>query len=238
MSEPLNKPKYKHSVLDEHLDNKSVHRLLDNIPADDTPQVTDDATEGYAIGSRWLFGTDLYILTDATPSAAVWTQVTSGPNGALLGRWVLRDEEQIGSNGGDFIQNVWQVRVLNTVTVNGGSSVTLNGDNSFTISNPGTYNFTISAPAYYVNNHMARLVDITGGGSTIITYGTNAYCKADTAMTTSRIDTSLSLTELNLPRTYNVQHFCASTQTVDGLGLAAGFGGNEVYTMVTIDHYA
>lgn len=42
------------------------------------PTVTDDSTKGYEIGDFWLFNGQLYVVSDVTAGAAVWTRVDSG----------------------------------------------------------------------------------------------------------------------------------------------------------------
>lgn len=49
------------------------------------PGVTNDASEGYTVGSQWLDVTNDrgYLLLDATENAAVWKEVTAGQSAAL-----------------------------------------------------------------------------------------------------------------------------------------------------------
>lgn len=46
-----------------------------NYAASGVPAVTNDDTEGYAIGSRWIFGNLSYICTDTATGAAVWVPI-------------------------------------------------------------------------------------------------------------------------------------------------------------------
>lgn len=47
-----------------------------NLNADRLPTVNDDYSEGYRIGSEWVYNGNVYYLTDATTGAAVWENMT------------------------------------------------------------------------------------------------------------------------------------------------------------------
>lgn len=53
------------------------------VAASTAPAVTDDAGDGYSVGSRWLDTTNQkeYVCLDATASAAVWVETTGGGGG-------------------------------------------------------------------------------------------------------------------------------------------------------------
>jgi hypothetical protein len=51
---------------------------LDNLSATVAPTVNDDINLGYAVNSRWMYGTNEWICTDNSSSAAVWTRVVTG----------------------------------------------------------------------------------------------------------------------------------------------------------------
>lgn len=50
---------------------------LNNWTSEDAPAVTDDVTLGYGAGSLWLdtTGPTLYVCSDGTDGAAVWTEL-------------------------------------------------------------------------------------------------------------------------------------------------------------------
>lgn len=63
-----------------------TRKLLYNLAGSAAPTVTDDSDAGYSVGSHWIYGTALYVCTDATVGAAVWTQATQvQPFGAFEG---------------------------------------------------------------------------------------------------------------------------------------------------------
>jgi hypothetical protein len=62
--------------------------ILNKRDATAAPAVTDDTTEGYAVGSRWVDVTadKEYVCLDATEDAAVWTETTGGGSGGTVDR--------------------------------------------------------------------------------------------------------------------------------------------------------
>lgn len=136
------------------------------------------------------------------------------------------EQETPGTNGGTFTSSLWETRILNQVTqIN--NTVTLS-DNQFTL-NPGIYTISAVAPAYEVDNHQARLQDVTN--DITILYGTSAYSpNSGGSMTTSLINGQFAV---STPTAFEIQHMCATTQASDGFGIATGFG-NEVYTTIKI----
>ncbi len=71
-----------HSVTKAQVGLGSVANILDNLTATAAPTVTDDSSDGYSAGSWWYYSGTLYICTDATEDAAVWTEI-SGGSGAV-----------------------------------------------------------------------------------------------------------------------------------------------------------
>jgi hypothetical protein len=66
-----------HSII---ADTKVIVEIifLDNLFATVAPTVSDDINAGYGINSRWLWGTNLWVCTDNTSGAAVWTRIVTG----------------------------------------------------------------------------------------------------------------------------------------------------------------
>jgi len=67
--------------------------LLDNLAAVAVPNISNDSTEGYSIGSRWIFGSIAYVATSVAISAAVWAVVSNPKDeiGAAVPPSVIRD---------------------------------------------------------------------------------------------------------------------------------------------------
>jgi hypothetical protein len=53
----------------------TVHKT--NLAAEAAPTVTDDASAGYSVGSIWVYGTSVYVCTNAAVGAANWEDLTS-----------------------------------------------------------------------------------------------------------------------------------------------------------------
>lgn len=151
---------------------------------------------------------------------------------------ILKDVKPKGTNGGTFYDGYdndsddeesdepWKTRVLNTMHGNGSSWVTL-VNNTFTLA-PGNYYLTANAPAHSVNDHQARLYNITHDSVHPGGYGTVSRARWST--TDSEIKAFISIFR---PETFKIQHRCESTDHNDGFGRAGGWG-DETYTQVTL----
>lgn len=156
------------------------------------------------------------------------------------------DQKAPGTAGGTFIGHTagvhsWRTRDLTNVVFNDfATSVTLAsnpGDGGDITLEKGLYYCEISVPAFYVNDHTARLADVTDdpgpSGSTVIT-GTSEYSQsmpnswAHPSQTRSKISGRF---QLKSQRTLEIQHRCLNTRNNDGFGKDAGFyESNNVYT--------
>jgi hypothetical protein len=177
------------------------------------------------------------------------------------------DQKAKGSAGGTFTgsspgQFTWQTRDLTNVLFNdfatsiysgsvdidaGGTAVPGDSAGQITLE-AGQYYTEISAPALNVNEHVARLADVTddpgAAGSTVI-LGTSEFSAdtflwrdssfypmqiASSGQTRSHVTGQFSLTA---QRTLEVQHQCSNTQTTDGFGSDGAFyQTNNVFTIV------
>ncbi len=137
----------------------------------------------------------------------------------------IKDIKVPGTNGGSFTKDVWQVRDLNTLYGNV-EFATLN-DNKFTL-RPGKYLITAKVPACSVQNHQAKLYNVT---DTSYVLGTSSYAFADT-MSISEIVANISITSTTQ---FEIRHICINTVENVGFGKATGFDEEEVYTTVTIE---
>ena len=100
---------------------------------------------------------------------------------------------------------------------------TLN-NNQITLS-AGFYRVSISAPAYNVNNHQARLYNITDDITLIA--GTNEY--TNTGVTTRSLIKGEFF--ISSSKTLELQHRSSKT---DIFGLAGNFGEIEIYSIVQL----
>jgi len=158
--------------------------------------------------------------------------------------------------GGAFNANVWRTRDLTDTVFNDfATTVTLAasaGLGGQIVLPPGIYYIEASCPAMNVNEHVARLADVTDSpgtyGETVVLgtsefssdsqswrvddnpTGSEALSIHSAPQTRSHITGKFQLTRST---TLEVQHRCAITQTVDGLGSAGRFYDTDnIYTEV------
>ncbi|MBW2465871.1 MAG: hypothetical protein JRF02_01090, partial [Deltaproteobacteria bacterium] len=167
---------------------------------------------------------------DGTP---VFTVYTSGNiDGITLDYILIRDEKTSGTSGGTCTSGSWLTRDLTT-------EVSDTGDNAILSSNQialtaGTYQSRITATAFRVDRHQARLRNITD--STDIEYGTSEISNDVDAYASNK---SEIITRFTIPstKTLEIQHQCQTTQASIGFGLAVGGAfttEREIYTIVEL----
>ncbi len=163
------------------------------------------------------------------------------------------DQKNKGTAGGEFTGgNIYRTRDLTTTIFNDfATAITLaasagaGGDITLPA---GLYYVEITCPAMNVNEHMARLADVTdnpGQAGDTVVLGTSEF-SADTALWRDNGNGAMTIAssgqtrsvitglfELSSQRTLEVQHRCSNTQTTDGFGSDANFyDTNNVFTMV------
>lgn len=137
----------------------------------------------------------------------------------------IRDEKAAGTDAGGFTSGSWQTRDLNTEHTDAGGHASV-AANQITLA-AGTYECDIMAPAGVVNNHQAKLYNVTDAADTLI--GTSAYTgSGDTTYTSSRITGRFTIAT---QKVFEVRHQCQTTKATDGFGNACNFGVAEVYTV-------
>lgn len=139
------------------------------------------------------------------------------------------DEKATNTEGGTFTSGAWRTRDLQTVRTNRISSASLSSNQ---ISLPaGTYRIATHCPAYKVENHIAKLRDITNSTDLII--GTSEYCAStDDVSTRSFINGNFTIAGTT---TLEIQHQCGSTQSSNGFGRGfSTFSVTPIYTTVEI----
>ncbi len=137
----------------------------------------------------------------------------------------LRDIKTQNTAGGTFTTGAWRTRDLNTETIDDGNHCVLTS-NQFAL-NAGTYEIWASAPAFQVNQHQARLQNITDTVTTLV--GTTEYSNvAGYGMSASIIVGRFVIAS---SKTFEIQHQGAGTVATQGFGLPANFT-TEIYTQV------
>jgi hypothetical protein len=141
----------------------------------------------------------------------------------------LRDEKAAGTSGGTFTAGSWLTRDLNTVVTNEIAGAGL-AANQITLP-VGTYYIEASAPARTVNTHQAKLRNVTNSTDDLIGMSETAGTAA-AIQSRSFVFGRLSVTGSS--KTFELQHRCQTTRTIDGLGNAANHGLTEIHSDVRI----
>jgi hypothetical protein len=158
------------------------------------------------------------------------TKLNLLPTAPGLRKAVVKDVKAAGTDAGGFTSGSYITRDLNTVE--GDVDIVSVSSNQFTIQ-PGEYLVFGHATAAEVEKHKCNLYNITDAA--VETEGTGAISEVQIGAfrydCPSHFATRLVLTTA---KTYEVRHRCEVTQATYGLGQAANYGEDEVYTTVTI----
>jgi hypothetical protein len=137
----------------------------------------------------------------------------------------VSETQTTGTNGGTFTSGAWRTRTINTEDSDT-SGICSIGSNQITLSS-GTYTFSISCPAYSVENHIARLYNVTDAAE--VAHGQQQYAPAgSTAYNYATIVGSFTIAT---SKTFEIQHYCASTKATNGFGGASVASLTEVFTV-------
>lgn len=192
-------------------------------------------------GSGWaqlVVGSSAQVLTadSATATGTKWATASSGSGGGggSISYICLQDVKGNAVDGGTFTASAWRTRDLNTVQSNSGSVLTSLSANQFVLP-AGSYTIHASCPAYACGNHQARLRDITNSATLVV--GTPMYCfPAGNGQNNAILAGGFVLTGAT---TLEIQHFCATTVSGNGFGVATTVGGEVMtYSIVEINKVA
>lgn len=136
----------------------------------------------------------------------------------------LRDEKSAGVDGGTFTSGAWRKRDLNTEVSDAGNHASLSSS-QITLA-AGTYEFAISCPAFNVNNHRAKLYNVTDAVD--VELGTSMY-SGNTSYSANRSEIVGRFT-IGSSKVFEIQHRCGSTQATNGFGEKANLSDAEIYT--------
>jgi hypothetical protein len=140
----------------------------------------------------------------------------------------MQDQKTSGTNGGAISSGSWVTRTLNTIIANDLSIASL-AANQITLP-AGTYQCSIVVPGFAVDNHQARLFNVSS--NTALLYGPNSRG----ASTGSNFSYALvvGLFVLLSSQVVRVEQQVQTTNGTNGLGMAMSFGSTEVYTVVQL----
>jgi len=140
---------------------------------------------------------------------------------------LIKDVKLSGTDGGTFTAGSWQVRDVNTISVDETGSVSVSS-NQITLP-AGTYYCKIRCPAYAVGRHKARLHETTETLSDI--YSQNCYAST-TYLGYNFAEIVGKFTISSGTMTFEIQHYGQVTKADDGFGLSDGIGDySETYTV-------
>lgn len=181
-------------------------------------------------GDTTLDATEIVDLT--VTNSATFQGSAEAEQGITVPVMHVQDQKPSGTDGGTFTLGDWRTRDLNEVLINTITGASLSS-NQITLP-AGTYKISASAPAFAVNQHKAKLYNITDASDTII--GTSEY-NAFASPVQSRSIVS-GLFTITGTKVFELQHRCSQTKTNNGLGVKSDYGIIEVYPDVFIEKIA
>lgn len=149
----------------------------------------------------------------------------SGWNSRAEDYILIVDEKAAGTDGGTATSGSWTTRTVNTEKADTSNHASISS-NQITLA-AGTYRCEITCPAVGVDQHKARLRNITDGSTTLV--GTSEYSNS-TAGTQSNSQIVGRFT-ISSTKVFEIQHRFATTLANNGLGVNSNFGEVEVYTI-------
>jgi len=151
-----------------------------------------------------------------------WNTILAPPP-QFISAYVKVSEVQANTTaGGTFTQDAWRTRVINTEDSDTGNNCTVAGNQITLLA--GTYECFISAPAFNVNNCKAQLYNITATATTLMGGNDVASGSGSRSIVAGRFTIAVDTT-------FEVQHYCQTTQAATGFGTANSFGVDEVFTI-------
>jgi hypothetical protein len=185
---------------------------------------TDDAHDASAIS---FSPTGTIAATDV--QAAIAEVASEAAGGGALAYIRLEDQKAQNTAGGTFTSGAWQTRVLNTEVTDTGGNCTL-ASNQFTLT-AGTYEIFATAPASFVDGHVARLFNVTD--TALVIAGQNAYSSANETDVTTTNAFVRGVFTIGASKALEIQHRCQVTRATNGFGSELNLTG-EVYTVVEL----
>lgn len=159
-----------------------------------------------------------------------WVEITgSGSSEQVTNPYVVLREEGVG-----FVDNIglvsgdWRTRPINVKHIDTDNICTLSA-NRFTLG-PGKYRLKARIPGYFVDNHQARLYDITNGVA--LDVGTSERSGREASNTIHSIITYRLA--INATTTFEIQHRGYSTNAGNGMGVGAPWADKQVWGVVEI----
>ena len=153
----------------------------------------------------------------------------TGVGGKFASYAIICDQKSQGTTGGTPPNTTaYNTRDLNTELADADGIVSISS-NQFTLQ-AGTYYIKAQACAINVNNHTAKIRNITDSSDTLIGNSNKTQPSSNNVSAYALVQGSFTIAAA---KTFELQHRCADTQTTHGFGAYNGFSAN-VYATVEI----
>jgi hypothetical protein len=153
---------------------------------------------------------------------------TSG-SASSVGVVYAKDVKGLGSTGGTATVSTWTKRDLNTLE--GNTSFISLSSNEFTLSVAGTYVIKGCSPFRAVAGAKIRLYNVSD--SAVAIYGTSSAV-ANGGANNQDYSCIGGVVTISGSKTFSVEYYVGSSTNNNDLGMATGFGADEVYTQIEI----
>ena len=169
-----------------------------------------------------------YMKTDGSGNLSFGT-ISIPTGGKFVSYAVIADSKAYNVSGGTFTSGDWRTRDLNTEITDEDGIVSISS-NQFTLQ-AGSYFLRGSAPAYRVDQHFAKLQNITDATLTItgsVSMGSSSFASTTISLISGRFTISGA-------KVFEIQHRCITTHSTHGFGINHNISGfNSIYTLVEI----
>ena len=140
----------------------------------------------------------------------------------------ITDSKGSGTQGGSFTSGDWRTRDLQTEDEDPDGIVSISS-NQFTLQ-AGTYYIKAQDCGINVNNHTAKIRNITDSSDTLIGNSNKTQPQGNNVSAYALVQGSFTIAAA---KAFELQHRCSTTQTTHGFGAYNGFSTN-VYATVEI----
>lgn len=187
-----------------------------------------DLVNAGATAADLLNDTQIYV-TANTINKTLDDAITDGDigGGGSTTELIIKDVKSSGTNGQLISSGSYQTRTLNTSS--GDTSFLVSLSSSQFVLDAGDYFIDASVPGYQINNHKAKLRNVTAGSDLIIGQSASSN-SGDMTSSVSRIVGEFTVAA---SQSLEIQHRCTQSSGRGG-GQSSGFGDDEVYTQVVI----
>jgi len=173
-------------------------------------------------------GTNGQVLSADSAEATGLKWIASAGGGGIDGDdyICIRDEKTQNTHGGGFTSGAWRTRDLNVEQADSGNHCVITA-NQFVLT-AGDYVILAYAPASAVDEHQAKLYNVTGTTDLIV----GQTASTDSSITYDNVNAIIQgKFTIAASQSLEIQHWCKSNNAGDGFGRRANIA-IEVYTTV------